>query len=223
MSNAQQENTNSSTTMCGVPTTRRGAERRAAILQAANTLFLEKGFKKVSLDDIVTQSGGSKAAIYQYFGNKSGLLAATFEYRCENFFKDQPIPEYTTNEPLYDCMLRLTMAIYDAFSHPDNIAFTRLVIEESQGDPELAELAYDSGPKRGLTMVANMLTKAHEAGEIHCPQPYASAVLFFGILRHIKWRLMVGLSPLEDNLNPDTYFPYLIERFLAGHAIHDKT
>ena len=46
-----------------VPLTRRGIERRAALLQAANILFLERGFNAVSLDDIVQVCGGSKAAI----------------------------------------------------------------------------------------------------------------------------------------------------------------
>lgn len=220
MSNAPQDNTASNTNVCGAPSTRRGTERRAAILQAANTLFLEKGFKKVSLDDIVMLSGGSKAAIYQYFGNKSGLLAASFEYRCENFFKDKPFPEYEPGEPLYRYMLNLVTTIYAAFSHPDNLAFMRLVIEESQSDPVLAKLAYESGPKRGLNKVASVLARAHDAGEIICPQPYASATMFFGILKHIQWRLLVGLPALEDELSTDTYFPYLVERFLAGHATH---
>ena len=85
-----------------VPLTRRGIERRAALLQAANTLFLERGFNAVSLDDIVQVCGGSKAAIYQYFGSKKGLLGALFEYRCENFLKKirrlhgNPVSHYMT-------------------------------------------------------------------------------------------------------------------------------
>jgi TetR/AcrR family transcriptional repressor of adeIJK operon len=206
---------------CGMSTpllTKRGAERRAAILHAANILFLEKGFRAVSLDDIVTYSGGSKAAIYQYFGNKQGLLAALFEYRCKNFFKNQPLQEYQPNDSLFNCMLHTATTIYSAFTHPENIAFMRLVVEESQRDPELAQLAYDSGPKRGLIFVADLLAQAHQAKEICCPFPYESATLFFGMLRHAQWRLLVGLPPLEDHLNAEHYLHYLVERFLAGHA-----
>lgn len=199
--------------------TKRGVERRAAILQAANTLFLEKGFRAVSLDDIVTCSGGSKAAIYQYFGNKNGLFASLCEYRCENFFREQPIPEYIPGQSLYQAMLSIVTAIYQAFCHPENIAFMRLVMAEAQQDPELAQVVYDSGPKRGLDCVAEMLTLAHQIGEINCPCPYESATLFFGMLRHVQWRLLMGLPPLEEDLDANTYFPYLIERFLAGHAL----
>ncbi|XID75963.1 TetR/AcrR family transcriptional regulator [Alkanindiges sp. WGS2144] len=204
---------------CCLPLTRRGKQRRTSLLQAANTLFLEKGFNAVSLDDIVQVCGGSKAAIYQYFGNKKGLLAALFEYRSENFFRENPPPERQPGQTLHEIMLLMAKAVYTAFTDPNNIAFMRLVVEESQRDPELAQLAYDTGPKRGLLLIAGLLEQAHQHGEINCPRPYESATLFFGMLRHAQWRLLVGLPPLEPHLNADHYLKYLVERFLAGHHL----
>ncbi|KPA50837.1 TetR family transcriptional regulator, partial [Acinetobacter baumannii] len=97
--------------VCEKPQTRRGIERRLALLLSATELFLEKGYDAVSLDDIVNHAGGSKTSIYKYFGNKDGLFTAICDYRREMFFKDiciafQPeqtslkdylIPLYTTN------------------------------------------------------------------------------------------------------------------------------
>lgn len=60
--------------VCEKPQTRRGIERRLALLLSATELFLEKGYDAVSLDDIVNHAGGSKTSIYKYFGNKDGLL-----------------------------------------------------------------------------------------------------------------------------------------------------
>ncbi len=204
---------------CALSLTRRGIERRASLLQAANTLFLEKGFNAVSLDDIVQVCGGSKAAVYQYFGSKKGLLGALFEYRCERFFKENVPPQWQPGQSLHDIMLLTAQAVYMAFTDAENIAFTRLMVEESQRDPELAQLAYDTGPRKGLLNIANTLAMAHEQGEIDCPHPYESATLFFGMLRHSQWRLLVGLSPLESHLDADHYLQYLVERFLAGHRL----
>ena len=61
---------------CDFPQTKRGHERRLALLISANDLFLERGYDAVSLDDIVNHAGGSKASIYKYFGNKEGLFTA---------------------------------------------------------------------------------------------------------------------------------------------------
>ena len=63
-------------TGCDLPHTRRGLERRMALLLSANTLFLKHGYDAVSLDDIVQHAGGSKTSIYKYFGNKDGLFSA---------------------------------------------------------------------------------------------------------------------------------------------------
>lgn len=50
-------------TRCDYPQTKRGYERRLALLISANDLFLERGYDAVSLDDIVNHAGGSKASM----------------------------------------------------------------------------------------------------------------------------------------------------------------
>ena len=46
------------------------ADRRKAILAAARDVFLERGYANSSIDAVVERSGGSKATVYQLFGNK---------------------------------------------------------------------------------------------------------------------------------------------------------
>lgn len=202
-----------------LPQTRRGAERRAALLDAANRLFLERGFDQVSLDDLVAEIGGSKAAIYQYFGNKQGLLVALAEFRCQRFADEYELPTTLGGRSIGEVLFIIARNLYQAFTRPDNIAFMRLIIQESQRDPHIAELAYNAGPRRGLNNTANLLQEATALGQIECPQPFESAVLFLGILRHAQWRLLVGLAPLEPELNSDSFLRYLVERFLAAHTI----
>ncbi len=57
--------------------TRQCAEdRRRSILAAAQKVFLERGYANASIDAVVELAGGSKATVYQQFGNKEGLLGA---------------------------------------------------------------------------------------------------------------------------------------------------
>ncbi|RYD43145.1 MAG: TetR/AcrR family transcriptional regulator, partial [Sphingomonadales bacterium] len=46
--------------------------RQSAILDAAESLFLEQGYERTSLAEIVKTSGGSLATLYELFGNKQG-------------------------------------------------------------------------------------------------------------------------------------------------------
>ena len=52
------------------------ARRHVAILVAAEALFIEQGYERTSLAEIVRRSGGSLATLYDLFGNKQGLLHA---------------------------------------------------------------------------------------------------------------------------------------------------
>jgi AcrR family transcriptional regulator len=52
------------------------AQRRSALLHAAATLFAERGFARVSLEDLGTAVGISGPAVYRHFSSKQAVLAA---------------------------------------------------------------------------------------------------------------------------------------------------
>jgi AcrR family transcriptional regulator len=59
--------------------TKKGAQRRAAIMAAATELFRDRGFRNTSLDDIGTAAGISGPGIYRYFKGKHELLTVLVE------------------------------------------------------------------------------------------------------------------------------------------------
>lgn len=59
-------------------------DTRTNILKVALLLFLEKGYKNVSYQDLVKKSGLSKGAIYHYFSSKEELLVAVFDMFSES-------------------------------------------------------------------------------------------------------------------------------------------
>jgi AcrR family transcriptional regulator len=64
--------------MPGVETARERAKanRRAALLDAAATQFADRGFARVSLEDIGAAVGVSGPAVYRHFASKQAVLAA---------------------------------------------------------------------------------------------------------------------------------------------------
>jgi len=200
-----------------MPQTRRGIERREALLQAADELFLRYGFDGVSLDSLVAHVGGSKASIYQFFGCKKGLLVALVQRRHDCFFSENALPTELGAAPLKQVLIDTARKLFNGFNQPDKIAFMRLIVRESQRDPEIGRIAYELGPARGQSNMAQILREADSRGEIYCPQPYESAIMFGGFLQHIKWRLLVGLPPFEDSVNIDHFFEFFINSFLMAH------
>ncbi|EWT00888.1 TetR family transcriptional regulator [Intrasporangium oryzae NRRL B-24470] len=64
-----------STTRARVPR----AEREAQMLEVAERVFAERGFQATTMDEVAERVGVTKPLIYDYFGSKEGLLAATIE------------------------------------------------------------------------------------------------------------------------------------------------
>jgi AcrR family transcriptional regulator len=64
--------------MSSTTTTRERAKahRRSALLHAAAALFAERGFERVSLEDLGAAVGISGPAVYRHFANKQAVLAA---------------------------------------------------------------------------------------------------------------------------------------------------
>jgi len=58
---------------------RQKADRRAAILAAAATLFAERGYAGVTMEDLGTAVGVSGPAVYRHFSGKAAVLAAILE------------------------------------------------------------------------------------------------------------------------------------------------
>jgi AcrR family transcriptional regulator len=50
------------------------ANRREQILQAAQKLFADKGFRETNLNDVATQLGFRRQAVYHYFRSKDEIL-----------------------------------------------------------------------------------------------------------------------------------------------------
>lgn len=55
------------------------AQREELMLDAAERVFGEHGFRGASMDEIAVHSGITKAMLYEYFESKEGLFQATIE------------------------------------------------------------------------------------------------------------------------------------------------
>lgn len=54
-------------------------QRRADILQAAATVFIEQGYENTSMKHVMDTAGVSRGGLYQYFSNKEDLFEAILD------------------------------------------------------------------------------------------------------------------------------------------------
>jgi AcrR family transcriptional regulator len=71
-----------------VPLGRKAARTRAALLDAARSVFTEKGYAATSVGDIASAAGVSLGAYYQYFRDRADILATLVAEGAQRMLDD---------------------------------------------------------------------------------------------------------------------------------------
>lgn len=199
--------------------TPRGEQRREALLASARAIFLEKGYAGTSIDEVVQRTGGSKASVYKYFGNKEGLFAAMFAECCQEFLAKLEIPQGLSNN-LAQTLYQFAQRVLEASIEVERIAMIRALATEAERFPQLAELAYDTGSKYGLGLLADFIQRHHNAGLLFCTRADIAAIQFMETIKgHGQWRALLGLSAFPDNIHTDDYLQIAVDNFLRAYQV----
>ncbi len=110
-------------------------ERRCQLIDAAETVFLDKGFHAATMDDIARQAGMSKKTLYQIFPAKSALFEALILARIAGFTMVVEDDDRSPRDVLTDLLCRVVTQTMTE----KQVALLRLMIAESPRSPEIAE------------------------------------------------------------------------------------
>ena len=142
----------------GVPEGR----RRAALLSAAETMFLSRGFVATTMSDIARAAGMSKKTIYLVFRSKTELFNALLMDRLGGI-----APSTTAVAESPEAALRLILRqLARHLLSPHHIALTRLALASAGPPPRgRGDLPGSLAPDRGAAAIL-----AHPAGHArHLP------------------------------------------------------
>jgi AcrR family transcriptional regulator len=194
-----------------------GEKRREAILEAAYTLFMEKGYAAVSLDDIIRISRGSKSSVYKYFGNKKGILKAVTRALADEML-DEINLSFPAGRTPREALNRIGMVLVDMALSEKAINQHRHAVSHARQLPGLARLWYESGPRQTFDGIARYLEQEAAAGRLQIANPGQAALLFAGmIIFHENMRLLVNLRPTKRS-DLQQMVTEAVEVFLAAYG-----
>ncbi|MGC1563861.1 MAG: TetR/AcrR family transcriptional regulator [Bradyrhizobium sp.] len=127
------------------------------ILDAAQQLFLERGFRSTSIDEIAEIAPASKPTIYAHFPGKEALFTAVVG-RTINGLTDFGgfTPQGRT---IQDKLANLGLEIVERFI-ADTLDLTRATIAEARRFPELSRNVHDAARDRAAGAVSQLLNEA---------------------------------------------------------------
>ena len=116
------------------------AARRAQIIEAAISCFLEKGYANTSMSDIIKASGLSSGSIYSHFSGKEDILNTAINERLNNVKElYETLPEGAGPQDILET-IHTNQLVNDNFS-----AMLRIRLESLHA-PEIARATADIMP-----------------------------------------------------------------------------
>jgi AcrR family transcriptional regulator len=163
----------------------RSTLKRRAILEAATSVFLRKGYLGTSMDEIAALAGVSKQTVYKHFADKerlfSEIVSSTVDEVSEVVHAEVMKLEDTgdVEADLQDLARRQLAAVMQ----PRVLQLRRLVIGEAARFPELGRIFHERGPGRTLAALATAFEHLAERGVLRLDDPALAAA-------HFNWLIM---------------------------------
>jgi AcrR family transcriptional regulator len=153
-----------------------GDATRAALVTAARELFGEKGFADTSIDEIVTNAGVTKGALYHHFDGKEDLFKAVFEL-VQREVSDKAVAEFLGPDA-WEALVKGCSLWIDAHLDP---SVRRIVLQDAR-----AVLAWEDvraiENRFGAVALRGALRKAMHAGVFESQPLRPLALLLLGAL-----------------------------------------
>ena len=144
---------------------RRKEARPAELLEAALTLFVEKGFAATRSEEVAKAAGVSKGTLYLYFPSKEELLKAVIQHflgtEIETGVQEAAAADGPTAQVMEQLLVTWWTRIYEG---PASGVF-KLVITEVRNFPEIGEFWVERVVAPGQAIVSGLIQRGIDRGE----------------------------------------------------------
>jgi TetR/AcrR family transcriptional regulator of autoinduction and epiphytic fitness len=168
---------------------------RDAIVDAAERLFLGRGFGAVSMDELAEAAGLARRTLYNQFSSKEEIFREML-LRVSRQLEQAFPPGIETQGDVEDVLPVIARMILKLHEHPGCLGFLRMVVADSRQFPWIAEefaAVMDPQAER-LTRYLAHLTGV---GILDCRNPMLAAHQFMGMLNELSlWPWMMGRESL---------------------------
>lgn len=188
------------------PTRSGQTQKRAAILGAARELFVRDGVERTSMDAVSARAGVSKRTVYDYYGDKRGLLLGVVVDAGESLVETirRTIHEHLSDDAtiadapaLERALTAYACSIGDAMlGSSDYAATVRLISENSAMLTELEQHPLNTAPEEAL---AERIAHFVDAGLLEVDDVRLATDHFTALTTLLAWNSGLGGAPTAES------------------------
>jgi AcrR family transcriptional regulator len=189
---------------------RRKEARPHELLEAALTLFVEKGFAATRAEEVAQLAGVSKGTLYLYYPSKEELLKAVIAYYLSARIANSAEEVRQIDGPMAPVLREMLVDWWQqTYASPASGAF-KLIISEVRNFPDIAEFYVREVMEPGHQLVATILERGIASGEFRAVD-VVSAV-------HSLLLPMVMLCTHKHAIGACTQHAIAADKFIADHV-----
>lgn len=198
----------------GRPTEKEALLKSDQILQAAQDLFLERGFRAVTMRMVAEKAGVSSRTVYNRFAEKSALFHACTDLGAAGFPKLQP----SAGSNVAATLRQYAAELFDALSLEPRFRIAALVFREGHDFPELlrtSESVYERHIIRPLAVFFRE-TNCSDADPLEMARLFVAMALYNWQL-HIRYR-----KPRMTHKDVERHCAFVVGVFTKGLKLRSE-
>jgi AcrR family transcriptional regulator len=174
-------------------------ERRRALLVAAVSVLMDKGYARASTLEIASRARVSKRELYAEFGSKRGILEALIASSAAEMKAPLAPAEIGDRHALEAALTAYGVSALGVLTNPYVLAIYRLAIAEAPANSELGEILDASGRQPNRRALIEIMRRGQAAGFLGAGDPDRIGQELFGLLMGdlMVW-LLVGVARPPD-------------------------
>jgi AcrR family transcriptional regulator len=173
-----------------LPKVRRNGSREA-IVEAAERLFLERGFGAVSMDELAEAAGVARRTLYNQFASKEEIFREML-LRVSGQLEGAFPPGIETQGSVEDVLRVIARMILELHKRTEYLGFLRMVVADSRQFPWIAE-EFAAVMEPQTERLVRYLVHLTAMGILDCRNPMLAAHQFLGMLNELSlWPWMTG-------------------------------
>jgi len=193
--------------------------KRAAILQAAKTLFLKLGYDGSSMDAIAAEAGVSKLTVYSHFNDKESLFSAAIEAHCTHQLPPLCF-DLAVETPIAQALFVVARRFQTMLEGSEAIDLHRLMVGLAAQNPALTLLFFNAGPKRAINEMSRLLQQAHDQHKLEIDDVAMAAEFFLSSFSGCThFRRILGIDTESNEAVNEAYAREIVKRFVRSYRV----
>jgi len=196
----------------------KGQERQRKIFEAARDVFLEQGFDRASIHEIMRRAGGSISTLYRLYGNKLGLFEAMItQSTCDLFPMTDESAIWTDN--VEESLMKFGQVLLGVLGQSEARSIRRIALSVSSADSDaIRKVFYEQGPQRVKRMLAGYLSRQKSLGTVKIDNIDIAAAQFMEMVKAPWYHKAEFGFPIEKG-EPERALHQAVAVFVKGISV----